>query len=426
MSQYFSDQLQRLQDRAAKSPLVFRREALAAFHAYGLPRRKQDPWKYVDNSALLNLPYDVAAGTSSEIFEASAGFEDISFVNDEFQSADWGATKIRNLDLSPESELNLSPDSWYLDAGSLQAEENSYSLINAFSFERAYHLQVFGNLCLRFAGMQSYQAPRLYFAVPAGSDVCVLLDTRALGNRVYWNPYFHFHVGEGARLTLLERGPGLGEYISHDAHNVSGANKTHVRSVTLRAQVAARGRVNAALFYWGMDLAVHDARLAICGEGADVQMCSICFGENSSRYHLRCESQHLAPNSSSQCLYKNVLFDQATSEFYGIIHADNNAVGTNASQNNQNLLLADNARAIARPQLEIEIDDLKCSHGSSTGSIDAEELFYMRSRGLSQPLAMRMAVVGFVEEVSTYFADELLHVLNIPGCLQNLLGERNS
>ena len=92
----------------------------------------------------------------------------------------------------------------------------------------------------------------------------------------------------------------------------------------------------------------------------------------------------------------------------------------------ENLLLSNQARAIARPQLEILIDDLKCQHGSSTGSIDAEELFYMRVRGLNQHEAMRLAVVGFVEEISTYFSAKLLDALNIEDCLHALLDKRNT
>ncbi|WGK69213.1 SufD family Fe-S cluster assembly protein [Candidatus Haliotispira prima] len=442
MSTYFSDQLQQLQKSAAADELVFRRDALEVFQTYGMPRRKQDPWKYTDNSALLNLPLnppspaDTADSVPQVTAEPSAKIplQEICFLNDVLLSQTSSEkisaqdAKIRSLELKADGELNLNPTKWQLDKDNLEEEENSYSLINAFSFSSAYELKPSPpasegapeqNLRLRFQGQNSYQAPRLYIDVPAGADVRILLDTRELGPNVYWNPYFFFNVGPAARLTLLERGPKLS---GSDPNTGTG----HVRSVTLRGKIAESAVVNAALFYWNTELAVHDTRFTIEGENAHVCMRGICFGEGRSAYHLRCENRHSAPNSKSENLYKNVLFDKATSEFYGIIHADSNGMGTDAVQKNRNLLLSNEARAIARPQLEILIDDLKCSHGSSTGSIDPEELFYMRSRGLSHYEATNLAVVGFVEEISTYFDEKLLETLGIEDCLHTLLSKRNS
>ncbi len=422
VSQYFSEQLQSLQEKAQASGLAFRRAAVDIFQTYGMPRRKQDPWKYVDNSALLDLECGMPQERAERLKRirplAGEGGQHWHFVAERLEAAPAGS---KLLGLLPE-DLGRSGD-WQLDRESLQKEENSYSLINAFSFPQAYQLEVRGRVQLNFCGLQSYQAPRLYVQIPAGTEAEVLLDTRGLGPTVYWNPYFFFEVGSSARLTLLERGPRLS--LSEPADNAAaGPAGSHVRSVTLRGSLGEGALLNGALFYWGSRLAIHDSRFAITGPDAELRMRGLCFGEGRSAYHLRCEHQHLAPDSQSLCLYKNVLFDKSTSEFYGIIHADNNGAGTQAEQRNQNLLLSDEARAIARPQLEILIDDLKCSHASSTGSIDAEELFYMCSRGLSQNEALRLAVVGFVEEISTYFERELIESLGIEDCLQALLAQR--
>ena len=426
MESYFSEYLLELQDEAQASDLSFRRAALDAFHSYGMPRRKQDPWKYVDNSALLNLP--CGEGSSAEDIWANieqiCGISDIYFHNDQLCEAP-------NSKNFPVSGTSVSSDNWAisglkledlqnhaeqrkLDRESLNAEENSYSLINAFSFRHAYNLQTEARLRLCFAGQNSYQAPRLYIQIPQDARVCILLDSRNLGPEVYWNPYFFFEIGPNAHLTLLDRGPSL---------HTEGA---HIRTTSLRGSLGTDAKVNAALFYWGSRLAVHDARFDIHGERAETEMRSLCFGEGRSAYHLRCENQHLAPNSRSHCLYKNVLFDRATSEFYGIIRAEPNGVGTDAEQSNQNLLLSETARAIARPQLEILIDDLQCRHGSSTGSINEEELFYMQTRCLNHDEAMHLAVDGFVREISGYFEKELLDALGIETCLESLLQKRNS
>lgn len=450
MEPYFSEYLLQLQDEAQNSDLGFRRAALDAFHSYGMPRRKQDPWKYVDNSALLNLPCGAKQTAQAEANRAEAnigadsfanialqkisGISDLHFYNDQLceapnspdspnfpkkfsasvRSESWAISGIKPEDLQNCAEQKK------LDRESLDSEENSYSLINAFSFRHAYNLQAglssgeSAKLRLCFAGQNGYQAPRIYIQIPQNAKLCILLDSRNLGPEVYWNPYFFFEMGANAQLTLLDRGPSL---------RIDGA---HVRTPSLRGNLGTGAKVNAALFYWGSMLAVHDARFDIHGERAETEMRSLCFGEGRSAYHLRCENQHLAPNSRSHCLYKNVLFDRATSEFYGIIRAEPNGIGTDAEQSNQNLLLSETARAIARPQLEILIDDLQCRHGSSTGSINEEELFYMMTRCLSRDEAMHLAVDGFVREISGYFEKELLDALGIETCLESLLQKRNS
>ena len=458
MTQYFSDTLQQLQEQAQASELIFRRDALNIFQDYGLPHRKQDPWKYVNNEDLLNLPIkklpeDESTSYVPDKIPQHESMQTFYFHNDAIiqpaaangkteknsknvHSRPTSYAQVQALDIP--SDLNSNPAKWHLDKKSLMAEENSYSLINALSFRYAYEIKLCPSkikqspppqnviLHLHFSGNEHYQAPRIYIDIPEGTNVSVLIDSSQLGcgfnpeanANVYWNPYFFVSLGENAHLTLVERGPRiLRDYQKYE--------RKHVRSVSLRGRVAAGAQVNAALFYWGIALAVHDTRFTIYGEAANVQMSGICFGEGLSQYHMRCENQHSAPNSQSNCLYKNILFDKAISEFYGIIRADNQAVGTDANQKNQNLLLSNEARAIARPQLEILIDDLQCGHGSSTGSIDAEELFYMRSRGLDQTKAMQLAVIGFVEEISTYFEPNLLHILEIEDCLHVLLNNRD-
>ena len=170
----------------------------------------QDPWKYVDNSALLNLP--CGEGSSAEALWANieqiSSISNIYFHNDQLCEAP-------NSPNFPASGTSVSSDNWAissleledlqnhaeqrkLDRESLDAEENSYSLINAFSFSHAYNLQTEARLRLCFAGQNSYQAPRLYIQIPQDARVCILLDSRNLGPEVYWNPYFFFEIGPNA------------------------------------------------------------------------------------------------------------------------------------------------------------------------------------------------------------------------------------
>jgi Fe-S cluster assembly protein SufD len=127
-----------------------------------------------------------------------------------------------------------------------------------------------------------------------------------------------------------------------------------------------------------------------------------------SRQHLDYQTcqDHLAPHTESDLVFKSALLDRSRTVFRGLIRLHPIAQQTNAYQANHNLLLSRKARADALPILEIEADDVRCKHGSTTGRIDDEQVFYLMSRGLSYQEAQRMIVQGFFETVITEFPVE--------------------
>jgi Fe-S cluster assembly protein SufD len=126
------------------------------------------------------------------------------------------------------------------------------------------------------------------------------------------------------------------------------------------------------------------------------------------RQHLDFQTcqDHLAPHTESDLLFRSVLLDRSRTIFRGVVWLHPAAQQTNAYQANHNLLLSPRARADALPILEIEADDVRCKHGSTTGRIDDEQVFYLMSRGLSYQEAQRMIVQGFFETVLTEFPVE--------------------
>ena len=111
------------------------------------------------------------------------------------------------------------------------------------------------------------------------------------------------------------------------------------------------------------------------------------------------EVDHSAPECTSEQLYKGILDDEATAVFSGKIMVRQDAQKTLAYQNNKNILLTDDAKANAQPQLEIYADDVKCSHGATVGQLDPEAMFYLRSRGLNERSARQMLMYAFAAEV---------------------------
>ena len=142
-----------------------------------------------------------------------------------------------------------------------------------------------------------------------------------------------------------------------------------------------------------------ETTLAIAGTGADAHLNSLTIASKQQEIDQRTRQLHLAPHSQSRLLYKNALQDNARTIFSGMIEVAKDAQNTDAYQTNRNLLLDDTTEANSLPGLEILANDVKCSHGATTGQIDPEQLFYMRTRGISQPLARKLLVYGFFEEI---------------------------
>ncbi len=142
-----------------------------------------------------------------------------------------------------------------------------------------------------------------------------------------------------------------------------------------------------------------DLNAQLLGPGANSDMLGLYFGDDSQHFDHNTSQDHVAPNTSSDLLYKGALDSESRSVFRGIIKVHPKAQKTDAYQTNRNLLLSDNARADSLPNLEIQADDVRCSHGATVGQLDAESRFYLMSRGLTREQAERLVVLGFLGEV---------------------------
>jgi Fe-S cluster assembly protein SufD len=142
-----------------------------------------------------------------------------------------------------------------------------------------------------------------------------------------------------------------------------------------------------------------DLNAKLIGPGANSDMLGLYFGDEDQHFDHNTSQDHVAPHASSDLLYKGALDGGSRAAFRGIIRVGKGAQRTDAYQTNRNLLLSDRARADSLPNLEIEADDVKCSHGATVGQLDQESLFYLMSRGLKREKAERLVVMGFLGEV---------------------------
>jgi Fe-S cluster assembly protein SufD len=149
----------------------------------------------------------------------------------------------------------------------------------------------------------------------------------------------------------------------------------------------------------GATVARVDLKASLEGPGARSDMLGLYFGRDDQHFDHNTRQDHVAPNANSDLLYKGALYDRAHGVFRGIIRVHRGAQRTDAYQTNRSLLLSPDARAESLPNLEIEADDVRCSHGATVSQLDEEELFYLMSRGLRRRQAERLVVFGFFGEV---------------------------
>jgi Fe-S cluster assembly protein SufD len=140
-----------------------------------------------------------------------------------------------------------------------------------------------------------------------------------------------------------------------------------------------------------------DSRLV--GQGGSSSLLAVYFGEGTQMHDFRTLQDHDAPRTTSDLLFKGAVEDQSSSVYSGLIRIRKGAAGTNAYQTNRNLVLGKGAHADSVPNLEIEENDVRCSHASAVGPIDEDQRYYLESRGVPTDVAERLIVLGFFEEI---------------------------
>jgi Fe-S cluster assembly protein SufD len=137
----------------------------------------------------------------------------------------------------------------------------------------------------------------------------------------------------------------------------------------------------------------------LVGEGGRSDLLAVSVAKHQQEFDARTLQDHISPRTASDLLYKNALDDRARTIFGGLIRVEPHAHFTDAYQKVRNLLLSDDSEANSMPGLEILADNVRCTHGATSGQIDEDELFYLRTRGIPTKVAQRLLVTGFLDEV---------------------------
>jgi Fe-S cluster assembly protein SufD len=191
-------------------------------------------------------------------------------------------------------------------------------------------------------------------------------------------------VGKEARLRYVNL-QNWSEHVWHFAHQKGVVGRDAQLQWTIGALGARLAKVNQ--------------HVAMNGPGAWVEVNGVMFTQGRQHLSYHTHQHHQAPSCHSDLLYKTALQERSRTVWRGMIKVDKAAQKTNGYQRNDNLMLSRDARADSIPGLEIEADDVRCTHGSTSGRVDEEQIFYAMARGFTRKEAIRMIVTGFFQQV---------------------------
>jgi Fe-S cluster assembly protein SufD len=240
--------------------------------------------------------------------------------------------------------------------------------------------------------------PRLLVRAGKRSRATLVMDFLSEGNgegngRGLVNEVSEIFIEENASLEciVLER---------------EGLETLHIGCLQVLQKRDSRFRIHTLSL--GGALVRNSLGVTLADTGAEVDLRGLYLGSGSQHLDNHTRVDHAMPHTASRQVYKGILGERARGVFRGLVHVRPDAQKIDSSQSNKNLLLSDQARVDARPQLEIHADDVKCSHGSTTGKLDEEALFYLRSRGLAEAEGRRLLTRGFVAEICEALPGEAL------------------
>jgi len=391
-------------DGARREPerlAALRRRSIERFGELGLPSAKSAAWKYTNPAALSRSEFVEAPAPPIERRDVEPllypGCAALVFVNARF------APSLSRLEGLPEEllagslrEAIAEQPARVAELGAhLDAVDQPLAALNTALFEDGAVLWAPKGLTVATPIQILYLAagdgppfvtyPRTLVVAGAASQLTVVESFAALGDGAYWS------------CAASEIVAGQDAHVDH--YKVQRESLAALHTSAQEVVLGRGAQVSSHAFSLGAGLARHDIHGVLAGEGADANLNGLYMvrGEQHCDTHMRVD--HRAAHCASHELYKGVLDGAARAVFDGLIHVHPGAQKTDAKQTNRNLLLSRDALVNTNPQLLIFADDVKCTHGSTVGELDADAVFYLRSRGIGVEAATSLLTYAFAHDV---------------------------
>ena len=404
-----------LNDDSSSSVHNLRKRGLNAFEKHGFPIQKVENWKYTKTTPFLatspltsinEIPEDISYENYNQIQANKLVFvdgffrKDLSHVIDKEESLVISSLK-EALNKNHEeiiSKLSLSEDRSNSPEALNTAFLNDGAYVRIPNNKTLAHPVFFLFLFTQAAERHLIQ-PRNLISLGENSECSIIESYQSLSeNDTYSNCVTDIDLEKNSRLQYYKIQPdqaGVNHLGSTIASQQGGSN-LHAVTITLNGSLI---RNNFAV--------------ALNGERTYTSLSGLYLLDDNDHVDNHIEIDHRQPNCESHQLYKGLMDGSSTGVFNGKIFVQEDAQKTNAFQSNKNILLSDSATINSKPQLEIFADDVKCSHGSTTGQMDEQALFYLRSRGLGKNDAKAILNLAFaadvIDRVKIPELKELLH-----------------
>ena len=384
-------------------------QAAEAFAEVGVPTIRHEEWKYTNVSPILKTDFRVgedvldAAHTTElkKVIFDSAGAVNIVFVNGILNSAlSFNLSEIKDVVLLPLREAleHASESAFAAEYFSEQADLKKYPFyaLNTATSEEGIYIRIPKNI--------SFEKPICIHHISVGEAVPVFFQLRHLiiaeeNSQVSFTEHFAYTGSEpvyGNTVTeIICKAESRVHY--HKLQFEKGEDTFHTGVTTVRQE--AKSRFSAHTIATEGRIVRNDLNVVLGGERCEAHLWGLTLLNEKNHVDHHTLVDHAVPHCESNELYKQVLGGRSTGVFNGKIIVRPDAQKTNAFQSNKTILLSDNAVMNTKPQLEIFADDVKCSHGATTGKPNEEALFYLRSRGISLERAKALLTTAFAEEI---------------------------
>jgi Fe-S cluster assembly protein SufD len=402
-----------------------RRQALAALESLALPDRRSENWMRTDLRMFKPAAWSLKPATAAA--DMPAGLLAAAIAAGE-TAADWCADEASR----PVAATPLAGRFASLDGHVVRDELDPTLAARGVAFGSAARVLAEHRAALEphwfsvidsqgdwFAALHAaFHRASAVLYVPAGVKIAAPLHVlAALGGGAVDTSHVLVVLGDGAEATLLTETAGGGAAGAAGGFHCGGTEIVVGRGAFLRivnlqnwntgvwhfarqkAVVRENGRLQWTLGALGSRLSQVAQDVALAGRGADAQVNGVMFTEGRQQLVYNTLQHHEAPGCKSDLLYKGALQDRSRLVWRGMIKVDKAAQKTDGYQRNDNLMLSNEARADSIPGLEIEADDVRCTHGATSGRVDAEQVFYAQARGLTADEAARLVVAGFFQQV---------------------------
>ena len=385
-----------------------RTRAFEEFRALPIPSQETEEWRYTDLSEfeLTHAPYTPGGraenldGVPAEILEAAGDIGERAGLQIQHDSD----VMVTHLDPALAARGVIFTD---LDAAAAEHTD---------LVERTLH-DLVPTKRTRFTALHAaFRTGGTFLYVPRDTKVDLPLQTLTFvdvdGAAVF--PHTLIVVEAGAEVTFIERyaSPDLtrafsdaiteihvddGAHVRYAAIQDWGAGMTHL--AIQRARIGRDADLRTLSLGFGADLARTETEVELAEPGGFSEQLGVFFADGDQHFDHRSSQDHVAPNCTSDLLYKGALRDHSRAVYSGWVYVRPGAQKTDAMQTSRNIVLSEHAKADAIPNLEIEANDVRCGHAASVGPVEEETLFYLESRGIPHDEAERLIVTGFFQEV---------------------------